>query len=90
MEGYHNIRVEVISQKGKCWQGHKLGDSWIVKHKTPEGKGICLTAFAAMCTKLYGLEYGGIVPWKKEKDELTCACPDAENPVVFKLTRLKE
>jgi uncharacterized repeat protein (TIGR04076 family) len=90
MEGYYNVKVEVIDQTGKCFQGHKVGDSWIVKHKTPDG--ICLSAFAAMYGRLTYLEYGGSAPWKKtgNPDESKCVCPDVKNPVVFKLTRLRE
>ena len=90
MEGFYNVKVEVVGQTGKCQRGHKVGDSWIVKHVTPEG--ICTSAFVAMFGRLSYLEYGGSAPWKKEghKDESECVCPDAKNPVVFKLTRLRD
>lgn len=90
MEGYYDIKVEVISQEGTCHQEHKVGDSWIVSHKTPGG--ICLAAFGAMYSRLSYLEYGGSAPWKKKgnPDESICVCPDPKNPVIFKLTRLRE
>jgi uncharacterized repeat protein (TIGR04076 family) len=89
MPGYHKVKVDVISQEGTCHQGHKVGDSWIVTGKSPEG--ICLSALAAMYGKISYLQHDAKAPWQKEpKDETKCACPDAENPVVFKLTRLRE
>jgi uncharacterized repeat protein (TIGR04076 family) len=89
MESYYPVKVEVIHQQGICHQGQKVGDSWIVNGKTPEG--ICVSAFAAMCGKISYLEYDAKAPWHKErKNESVCACPDPDNPVVFKLTRLTE
>lgn len=89
MAGYFKIKVEVISQQGTCHQGHKVGDSWIVTGKTPGG--ICCSAFAAMYGKISYLQRDSKALFQKEaEDESNCACPDAANPVVFKLTRLRE
>ena len=38
-----DVAVKVISQNGICAAGHKVGDGWGIKSKTPEG--ICLSVF---------------------------------------------
>lgn len=86
--GHYPVKIEVISQSGKCPNEHKVGDTWIANHVTPGG--ICIVAFNAMCPQLNMLEFGGGFAWKASMDEVECACPDAKNPVVFKLTKLKE
>ena len=29
----YDVSVKVISQKGTCEAGHKIGDEWIINHK---------------------------------------------------------
>jgi len=86
--GHYRVKIEVTKQTGICPNGHKVGDSWIAEHVTPGG--ICMIAFNAICPLLSVLEFGGGFPWKPDKDELQCACPDSDNPVVFQLRRLRE
>jgi len=33
----YKVRIKVISQKGSCEAGHKVGDEWLVGEKTPGG-----------------------------------------------------
>ena len=84
----YKVSIRVVSQKGTCSQEHKVGDQWIVDKKTPEG--ICLSAFDALFPFLHVLMFGGAYPWSDDADKVTVACPDAENPVVFELRRLRE
>ena len=84
----YNVQVKVISQKGTCAIGHKVGDEYIISRTTPEG--ICLSAFNAFFPAMRTLMFGGTFPWSEDPDTATMACPDAENPVVFKLTRIRE
>ena len=84
----YNIKVEVISQKGTCAIGHKVGDEYLISRTTPEG--ICLSAFNTFFPAMRTLMFGGAFPWSEDPDTATIACPDAENPVVFKLTRIHE
>ena len=84
----YKVKVKVISQEGTCGIGHKVGDHWIVDGKTPEG--ICLGAFNGLSLSLQVLMYGGSFPWASDPDVETIACPDAQNPVVFELRRLRE
>jgi len=39
--------------------------------------------------KVYAMRYGAEFPWAENKDAIYNACPDPENPVVFKI-RIKE
>jgi uncharacterized repeat protein (TIGR04076 family) len=87
MADRYDIKVKVISQKGECGAGHKVGDEWLITNKTPEG--ICLSAFNAIYPNIRTMMFGGTFPWGKEKDVTTLACPDASNPVVFEVRRVK-
>lgn len=87
MDDRYNVEVKVISQKGTCARGHKVDDCWVISSKTPEG--ICLAAFNVIFPDLRVLSFGGELPWVEDKDTSIVACPDAENPVVFRLKRLR-
>ena len=83
----YDVLVRVVSQKGNCFQNHKVGDEWIVSRKTPEG--ICLSAFSSIYPHIRILQLGGAFPWEKDDPHVTReACPDPQNPVVFELRRL--
>jgi uncharacterized repeat protein (TIGR04076 family) len=84
----YKVRVKVVSQKGSCEAGHKVGDEWLVGEKTPEG--LCIFAFSALLPSLTPLMYGGSFPWEKDTEATTVACPDGQNPVVFEIRRLPE
>ena len=84
----YDIRVTVVSIKGHCNAAHKVGDQWTVSGKTTDG--ICLAAFNALYPNLRCLQFGGTFPWGSDADTSVVACPDAENPVVFELKRLKK
>jgi len=84
----YEVLVRVVSQKGTCSQEHKVGDEWVIGRKTPEG--ICLSAFDALFPSARVLMFGGAFPWETDPDVSTVACPDAKNPVVFKLRRLRK
>ena len=84
----YDVLVKVVSQKGTCVQEHKVGDEWVIGRKTPEG--ICLSAFGALLPNARVLMFGGVFPWETDPDVSTVACPDAKNPVVFELRRLRK
>ena len=84
----YEVLVKVISQKGTCTYEHKVGDEWVIGGKTPEG--ICLSAFNALFANTRVLMFGGSFPWETDPDVSTVACPDAANPVVFELKRLRK
>ncbi len=84
----YEIVAKVLSQKGYCGAEHKVGDQWVIGSKTPDG--ICLSAFNALFPSLRVMRFGGAFPWETNPDVTTAACPDAQNPVVFELTRLQK
>ncbi len=80
------IVARVVSQKGSCEAGHKVGDEFVIAQKTPAG--MCSWAFHALFPFAEVLEFGGSFPWEDTPDVATAACPDAANPVVFELRRV--
>jgi uncharacterized repeat protein (TIGR04076 family) len=84
------VVAKVISQKGFCEFGHKVGDRVVFDGETVEGK-VCIHALYSFLPKVVALRFGANFPWLKEnKDISTHACPDAENPVVFEIRRIRE
>ena len=80
------VIARVISQKGHCAIGHKVGDEYVIGDKTPEG--LCAFAYYAMFPFASVLQYGGKFHWSKDENKVTVACPDGHNPVEFVLTRI--
>lgn len=81
------VIAKVISQKGTCASGHKLGDEFVIGEKTPPG--LCVWAFYSLFPFASVLAFGGSFPWEDDPDRTTVACPDPTNPVVFELRRTK-
>ena len=84
----YEIQVKVISQEGTCALGHKVGDEWIIKEKTPEG--ICLGAFNIIYPEVRVMMFDGTFPWESDSDVTTVPCKDAKNPVIFEIRRLRK
>lgn len=85
MAEMHDVTARVISQKGTCEAGHKVGDEFIVGQKTPEG--LCCWAFCSLWPFATVLQVGASFPWEGVGDAATVSCPDSANPVVFELRR---
>ena len=85
----YDVAIKVVSQKGTCASKHKVGDEWVMKTEgTPSG--ICHSAYNALFPFSQVLMYSGVLPWESDPDATTVACPDAQNPVVFELRRLRK
>lgn len=84
------VAIKVLSQEGKCRRKHYVGEEWLITGKSPGG--ICMSALAAMMPIIAAVRYTGeAVPWTKDDpDTATAACPDARNPVVFEIKRIRE
>jgi uncharacterized repeat protein (TIGR04076 family) len=83
------VRAKVTSVKGTCDLGHKVGD--VVRFTDGGVDGhICIHAMYSMLPKVFAMMFNASFPWAQNPDVLTHACPDAENPVVFELTRVYE
>ena len=85
---FYEVSATVISQKGTCSLGHKVGDKFLIADKTPPG--MCAWAFYTLFPFISALQSGGSFFWEEDRDKATVACPDPTNPVVFELKRLRK
>ncbi len=85
--GFCEVSAKVVSQKGHCAAGHRVGDEFIIGETTP--KGMCSWAFYTIFPFVSVLQLGGGFPWEDKPDGTTVACPDTTNPVVFALRRIE-
>jgi uncharacterized repeat protein (TIGR04076 family) len=83
------VEVTVRSQNGKCASGHKVGDKIIFDGKSVKGN-VCYSALMVLLPKVYAMRYGVEFPWSKGKNVIFNACPDADNPVVFEIRRIRK
>ncbi|MCK5347506.1 MAG: TIGR04076 family protein [Candidatus Heimdallarchaeota archaeon] len=92
-QGKYKVEVIVKSQKGSCYVGHKVGEKILYDGLSLKGE-ICASALNTLWPIIFSMHHGVIFPWSVKEtgsEDMTCeACPDAENPVVFELRRLKE
>lgn len=79
------IKARIVSIKGTCSAGHKLGEEFIIGQKTPPG--MCAWAFYTLFPFAEVMEFGGKFTWGDNPDRTTVACPDPDNPVIFELRR---
>ena len=83
------VSAKVISQKGSCGIGHKVGDEIIFTEDGVKGK-ICIHALYSFLPKVFAMMFDSQFPWLDDPDVSTSACPDAYNPVIFEISRKKE
>lgn len=83
------VKAKVKSVKGTCGLGHKVGDFVKFTETGIEGK-ICIHALYSMLPAVFAMMYEAKFPWLEDPDTKTHACPDAANPVVFEITRIRE
>ncbi len=84
----YDVIARVISQKGSCVAGHKVGDEFLIGDITPQG--MCSWAFYSVFPFISTLQYNGSFPWETDSQKAIVACPDPGNPVVFELRRVKK
>jgi len=82
------VTVKVISVKGSCGFGHKIGDTTIISESGVEGR-ICIHALYSMFPAAFAMLYDAKFPWLQNPDMKTHPCTDAANPVVFELTKIR-
>jgi len=85
----HDVEVTVKSQEGKCAFGHRPGDRIFFDGRSVRGE-ICYSALVVLLPKVFAMRYGVEFPWSKDKEVICNACPDAENPVVFEIRRIRK
>jgi uncharacterized repeat protein (TIGR04076 family) len=82
----YKVVARIVSQKGPCSLGHKVGDEFVIGDYTPAG--MCSWAFYTLFPFAAALQFGGVFPWESDPDKAVVACPDAENQTVFELRRI--
>ncbi|MBN2336508.1 TIGR04076 family protein [Candidatus Bathyarchaeota archaeon] len=86
------IKATVISQKGHCAAGHKVGDETVFDWDTNEIEGkMCLHMMYSVLPKVFAFAHGAKVAWATAEDGEKVsrhACPDGTNPVIVELRRL--
>ncbi len=80
------IVAAVVSQRGHCEAGHRVGDTFVIGQTTPGG--LCTWALVALFPFAQVLQFGGKLPWEPDALAARVACPDPDNPVVFELRRI--
>ena len=88
MAAMHKVQIKVVSQKGTCSAGHRVGDSWLMTEHTPEG--LCVFALDTLFPYIQVLAFGGTFPWEPDPDAARVCCSDPDNPVVFEIRRIRE
>jgi len=89
-DGGYRVEVKVIRQQGTCHFGHLVDDLITFDGETIQGR-ICMSALYSMMPKVFALRYGAKFPWLKDNPDVsTHACPDAFNPVVFEIRRIRD
>jgi uncharacterized repeat protein (TIGR04076 family) len=86
VEHGNRVRAEIVEimGAGRCPSGFKVGRSWILADsRCPED--MCAWACNSMLPFIATLTFGGRFPWSGEQTARIC-CPDADNPVVYRLT----
>ena len=82
------IVAKVIRQEGHCAAGHQVGDEAAFDGQTVEGK-VRISALYSFLPQVFAMRYGAEFPWLDDPDVATHACPDAQNPVVFEIRRMR-
>lgn len=87
-EEISGVQLKVISQEGTCGLGHRVGDKCTFTETGLDGK-LCIHAMYSVLPKVFAMMYDAKFPWLEDADVATHACPDATNPVVFEVKRLR-
>jgi uncharacterized repeat protein (TIGR04076 family) len=83
----HKVVAKVISQTGRCDAGHKVGDEWVFKGRTPGD--LCWLALGNMFSQISIMMWGGSFP-VPDPEVLTVICPDRKNAVTFEIRRSQD
>lgn len=98
MAGFHDVSVKVVSQKGICFVGHKVGDEWLFGRDMKTPGGLCTAAFIAIFPHVRMLQGGGgynpevmkeVGKGGLEAGTMQLCCNDPENPLVLELRVVK-
>ena len=88
-QGPFTVLAKVISQEGRCAAGHQMGDEVIFDGRTVQGR-MCIQALYSSLPMVFAMRNSAEFAWAKDPDVVSCACPDAKNPVVFEIRRSRD
>ncbi len=91
--GPYTLEIKLVRAQGICHAGHKVGDKFTVPSNTDRFScdGLCIHALYSMFPKLFAMRYGVEFPWIRENPDVAeHPCPDAANPHVFQIRRVRE
>lgn len=83
------LRLQLKVRKENALLGIGLATKILFDGKSVKGE-ICYSALMVLLPKVYAMRYGVEFPWIENKDVIYNACPDPENPVVFKIHRIRK
>ncbi|MEW6263123.1 MAG: TIGR04076 family protein [Thermodesulfobacteriota bacterium] len=81
--GFKHLVAEVVSMKGECSAGHKVGDRILLG--CWDTGGLCGFFYHDIFPSLSVLQFGGRYPWSEE--EVVLECPDRQVAVTLKVRR---
>ena len=95
MANFAKVVLKIVSVKGTCAAGHKVGQEFDLSKEftlgyREDGKALCPSAFHAVFPAWRVLRFGGEMPWEENKDLAHVACPDPFNPLVMELKRIRD
>jgi uncharacterized repeat protein (TIGR04076 family) len=82
----NKVRAEIVAimGTGHCPAEYGVGRGWVIGDGLCPA-GMCAWAFNSILPFVATLRFDGRFPWSEEPIAHVC-CPDAENPVVFRLS----
>ena len=81
----NKVKVTMVSiTTGKCSQGFKVGDIWIIDENQTPTPPMCASVYDALRPAIMSMRYGGEFTWD-EKDATWFSCPDPKHQVIFEI-----
>ena len=84
----YDISIKLVGKdkEDPCSQGHKVGDEWFLKDRTPVS--MCPSAYRDIYTTILVLMYGGQLPWQSDPDVCIEICPELNVGNRFEIRRI--
>ncbi|MGB9778683.1 MAG: TIGR04076 family protein [Candidatus Bathyarchaeia archaeon] len=86
---------KIVKVEGECSAGHHVGEEYDLTlyseeaNKSLRAPNICSFFYDSIFPYLVALQFGGVFPWKENKDTFTSSCPDRQK-VVIEIKRVKK
>ena len=75
--------IEILANKFNC---SKVGETFVIGPRTPEG--MCSRAFATVYPAALAMRFSETTSWETENGTMDIMCPDQD--IVYRLSRIKE